>query len=365
MIRFAWLCAAVLASGCLSSSYTIDRDELARLAHTPPDARGEGVRVTQDLSFETDPPPAHDSPPLQTDVELSVALSIAASHHHHRHHGPYAGSRGAVHVQPPSGSSSSSSSSGEGGEGGEGGGGSGSSGSSSGGDVALVALMVVASAGVGVALAATEGSRFDGWVGLDREHPVHLEGPDGEHVWVPLAGLDPGLAAWAVDARISEEEGPTRFLGRAPLDRQGFAYSFELGAASVGTVDREGQLAFAVRTQIGIFPVHEVGLLLGLGAGAGGGVVEWRPHLELRAFPLAVDPLHVGLYAQGGYAIGVQDLTDAPDAALDGWYYGGGALLELDVTTRFSVTFRGGAMLLTNPGENQLSPEFTIGLAVY
>jgi hypothetical protein len=362
MIRFAWVAAAasLLGTGCLSTSYTIERDELARLAHTPPDARGQQVRVTQDLSFESDPPPAHDSPPVRTDVELSVALSIAASHHPHRHHGP----RGAVHVQPAGGSSSPE---GEGSSGSEGSSSS-SSGSSGGGDgpsAALVAVMVVASAGIGIALAATEGSRFDGWVGLDREHPVHLEGPDGEHVWVPLAGLDPGLAAWAVDARITEEEGPTRFLARAPLDRQGFAYTFELGAASVGTVDRDGALAFATRTQFGFFPVHEVGLLLGLGAGANGDIVEWRPHLELQAFPLAIDPVHVGLYAQGGYATGVQDVPDGPDVDVDGWYFGGGALVQLDVTTRFAITFRGGAMLLTNPGETQLAPEFTIGLAVY
>lgn len=359
MLRTTWVLAVVcLAAGCLSDTYTIDRNELARLSRTPPDDRGLRVRATQDLSFSSEPPPAEASPPLRTDVELTVALSIAAGTHHHP--SPH---RQAVAVSRPGepggaeGSTGGGESEGSSSEGGDGDGG--------GADVALAVVMVAASAGIGVALAVTEGSRYDGWLALGREHPVHLEGPNGEEVWVPLAGLDPGLAEWATEARISELEGPTTLLGRAPLDRQGLTFGFELGLAETGSVDRTGSLGFASRTTFGWFPIHEIGVLAGLGVGVTGQTVEWRPHLELQAYPLAIDRFHAGLYVQGGYAAGSEDVADGPNASLDGWYWGGGGLVQIDVTTRLAITFRGGVAVLTDPGETMVAPEGLIGIAVY
>jgi hypothetical protein len=154
-------------------------------------------------------------------------------------------------------------------------------------------------------------------------------------------------------------------LGRAPLDRAGFAFGFELGLATTGTLDRDGSLGFAARTSFGLFPIHEVGLLVGLGAGATGDVVEWRPYVELQAHPLTLGLLSVGMYAQGGYATGTEAVPDAENRSVSGWYYGGGAIAQLEITTRLAVTFRGGVSVLTDPGESMVAPEGLIGLAIY
>ena len=47
-----WVAGVVLVtfgSGCLSNEYTIKREELIRLASLPPEARGDRVRINQDL----------------------------------------------------------------------------------------------------------------------------------------------------------------------------------------------------------------------------------------------------------------------------------------------------------------------------
>jgi len=388
------LAAALLSSGCLSTSYTVEREELARLARTAPAERGREVRVTQDLSFSSDPPPASASAPVQTHagVDVGVALAVSATHHHpHPDHGPAragvvrtgraAGTDGprragtvttgggAVGGTGSSGGGSggtgaggSGGSSGDGGSGGSGGssGDGGSGGSSGDGSVALAVLMVAASAGVGVALAVTEGARYDGWVSISPDHPVHLEGPDGEQVWVPLAGLDPGLADWAEEGRISGEEGAVFRTGRAPLDRVGFVYSVTLGAAETGTFDRTGELGFAARTSFGYFPIQQLGLVAGLGVGVAGGDVEWRPHLELQSYPLAIGRAHAGIYLQGGHSFGTDGTQD-----VDGWYWGSGLLAQIDLTTRLALDLRGGFAVLTDPGDPQVAPEALVGLSIY
>lgn len=359
MPRFAFpACAAavivpLLATGCLDPSYTIDREELGRLARTAPAERGQRVRVTQDLSFTPSPPSASAAPPLRTDVELMVALSIAADVSH-SHEGRRPRRTVAVTDTAAGGGDADGDEDGDEGEGGD-----------DGPSAALAVVMVVASAGIGVALAATEGARYDGWVELQPHHPVHLEGPNGEEVWVPLAAIDTAHAAWAEEARISGTEGAVFRLGRAPLDRVGFTYALELGVAETGTIDREGALGFAARTGVGFFPVQQLGLLLGLGVGIADEVVEWRPYLELQAYPLRLGRVHVGAYAQGGYAAGSEDVPDAGAADVNGWYAGGGGLVQLDVTTRLAVTLRGGVAVLPEPGNTQVAPEALLGIAIY
>ena len=98
------------------------------------------------------------------------------------------------------------------------------------------ALLVGAAAVAAVALAVTEGARYDGWVRLHPMHPVHLYGPGGYRV-MPLAWVDPETAAWSTRAVVRPNEGPWQPLGRAPLDRHGFTYSVLGGAGQVVSGD--------------------------------------------------------------------------------------------------------------------------------
>src|SRR5690606_27728348 len=117
------------------------------------------------------------------------------------------------------------------------------------------------------ALVFTEGTRYDGWVGLHPMHPVHLYGPGGEYTWMPLAHLTPEVAAWADAAVVRQEEGPWRQLGRAPLNRRGLTYSLLLGGGEVSLIGDDPQPGFAGHIQFGFFPTQEVGVQLDLGFG--------------------------------------------------------------------------------------------------
>src|SRR5687768_13235223 len=103
MIRLSSGALLLLASsGCLDPTYAIEREELARLAQTPPEERGRSVRVTQELSFAQDPVPAQEAPRVRSDVHLGVTLAVVA----HAHGGPPGPPHppGAVHVAGAGGS---------------------------------------------------------------------------------------------------------------------------------------------------------------------------------------------------------------------------------------------------------------------
>src|SRR5689334_10116994 len=70
--------AVVLAgslAGCAVNSYRIPSSELARLAQTPPEARGQHVRVVQEI-VQSDVPPA---PPVTGQTEVVIAPQIDVS----------------------------------------------------------------------------------------------------------------------------------------------------------------------------------------------------------------------------------------------------------------------------------------------
>src|SRR5436190_5349817 len=79
--------AAYSTSGCLPNQYTITKDELTRVVQLPPAARGERVRVVQELGEregEPVPPggprpvyvgaplPAEPPPPIVVESEPSI-----------------------------------------------------------------------------------------------------------------------------------------------------------------------------------------------------------------------------------------------------------------------------------------------------
>jgi hypothetical protein len=175
-------------------------------------------------------------------------------------------------------------------------------------------------------------------------HPVHLYGPGG-YVVVPLAQIDPETAGWAERAVVRPEEGPWHRLGRAPLDRQGFTYSVLLGAGTTVSGDGQEAVGTAGRVQLGYFPAHTFGLQLDWGFGfrdnaVGQTLYDSRLGIEATLAPLDVGRLHGGVFGGVGLASRFEDgVMDgrADDAALSG-----GALVQLELTTRLAVTGRFG-----------------------
>ena len=244
------------------------------------------------------------------------------------------------HAAPPQGSAGG----GGGGHGASGGhlGGGGGGGN---GDAALVAIVVVVAVIVAIGLVSSEGVRFDGYVAMSPEQPVHLRAANGQTSTIPVADLSPGWVSGSVEAKVMDDEGfGLRRLDRLPLDRPrgdlqaGFgtiAFDFA-GATLAGPT---------MNIQTGYFFTRKLGLLANVGLGGGsatGGLVPRHAlGLELQAFPLAWERVHLGAFGNGGMAI-TEVLVGSTPTYVDGPSVGGGALAELDLTSRLALTLRAG-----------------------
>ncbi len=321
--------ASCLAAGCLGTAYRVPRRELLRLSQTPPDRRGETVRVIQGFAGDDGPPPA---PGVHGGASIVV----------------YGGGGGSVGPRHVGGLPKAASKA----------------------DDSKAWLILAGIAAVG--LAATEGARFDGWARLHPMHPVHIYGPNGEYSWVPLAQLDPSTAAWARKAFVRETEGPWQPLDRAPLDRVGFTYSLLLGSAEIPSAQERSlsmdtdpnNAGFIGHIQLGVFPVQAVGVLLDFGMGwrtntFGDTVFEGRNALELQFLPVTAGHFHAGAYGQGGLAVRLED--GAKSSERRSFVAGAGGLLQLELTTRLTITARGGYVRIL--GED--TAELGVGVSIY
>lgn len=348
------------AQGCLSSSYRLPREELSRLAQTAPEQRWQAVRVTQRV-LESDHPPANVAP---VQVDAPVILLPTVFWYRGRSWGvpghwrgnPRAGRVTTAPVATSPGLPRS---------GGRSGGGGGSGGRSSGPDPAVVAVAVLAAAGIVFVLAGTEGARYDGWVGLPPDEEVYLEYPDGSVLSVPLSALTPELAAGAVAATIYEGyEGRYLRLGRAPLNRVGFTLQTGLLTAMVphtGVGASGSGFGIGGRAFFGGFPVAPLGVGVSADVVAGqAGSLLALVGPELQLMPV----LWAGVYLGSGWT----SLTaDDSSVRTGGWYVRGGAMFELPVTTRFAASLRAGLSRLDygSAAGVLLMPELSLGLSLY
>ncbi len=323
----AVVAAAALLGGCLTNTSRIPPAELARLAATPPEQRAERVRVIQE--FEGNSPPAQPTVTGETQVVFVPRTVIVVDGGHHPHRGGRGGRLGGK------------------------GGGSGDDGKGA------VVLLVALAVGAGIALAATEGQRYDGWVRLHPMHPVHLWGPWGYGV-VPLAQLDPQTAYAASRAVVRDREGPWQPLGRAPLDREGWSYSVLGGAGEIDGWDGRG-LGPQFHVQLGYYPAHEVGVQLvwtpaWRDDSQGDTILDLRLGVEVDLLPLSAGKLHGGGY--GNLSLGWRHDRDGTDSAA---FTGAGAKLQLELTTRLAITGRFGV----TRAYGELARDATFGLSIY
>jgi hypothetical protein len=336
--RTVVLAGSLIASGCSVNRYKIPTSELLRLSQVPPAARGQHVRVIQEIG-ESDVPAA---PPVsgETQIVFGPQINIGGSARPVPSHG---GSRfGGSKI---------------GGAGGDGKG-------------AAIAFLVIAATAM-VTAAVIEGTRFDGYAQLHPMHPVHLIGRDGNYTVVPLAGLDANAAAWAETAVVRPSEGPWRELERAPLSRRGLTYGMYGGTGSLRSADGTLAMGTAWTVQLGYFPTQEVGLLVSQFFGwrdnkYGATLFESRTTAELQVLPVQLGILHAGLYGGAGEAYRFEDaITLAGSQVIAGYdssnAFVGGAMFQLDINTRIALTGRLG---LANAHGEQMH-DVLIGLSVY
>ena len=331
----ALLGLSIASAGCPSSNHRIRHDALMAMSQTPPETRGEHVAVVQSLGDGDDPPEPVAPVEGNASVVIIAPIWIGGSprgHHHHHSHG---------------------------GGGGGGGASPGVAGAKKDAAKAVLVLAVIA----GVAMAVTEGTRYDGDVRLHPMHPVHLWGADGSYTWMPLAHITPDVAAWADKAVVRDTEGPWQELGRRPLDRQGFTYSLLMGAGQVALIGADPEPGFASHINFGYYFVHQVGLLFDIGYhwaddDFGNTVFDGRYGLEVDFLPLDAGAFHAGGYGLVGLAYRSDDgiQHDDQDNVL-----GGGGLLQLELTTRMALTLRLG---VDHTHDENLS-ELTGGLSIY
>jgi hypothetical protein len=337
------LSLSVAATGCLSRTHRIPKSELTKLASMAPEQRGESVRVIQNLGHQEDPPEAGH---VQTTTVVYVGAPVwidGRPHPHRRSSGVKSVTHSGTGVKKTPG--------------GRGFGDLGKQKSEN-----AKAWLILAGVAA-VALAATEGARYDGWVKLHPMMPVHLFGPYGEYAVVPLAQIDPQTAQWASRAYVREGEGPWQPMGRAPLNRQGFTYSVLLGGGEVPIKDLGTDPGFLGHIQFGYFFTNQIGLNLDLGMGwtedpNGATVFDSRTALELQAYLVKAGPLHAGLFGQGGVA-GRSDDGIGLDQSDN--LFGGGAQLQLDWTTRLALTLRAGTVRMFDEWNSELG----LGLSIY
>lgn len=332
------LLAAVAASGCLSSSHEIPREELFALTELPPEERGEEVRVVQNLGHQDEPPGA---PRVQVGAAVVVdgPVWVAGT--------PRSRNRSRITSvddtrRAPSGKRRGNLAEAK--------------------KESAKVWIAVAAIAAG-ALAFTEGARYDGWVRLHPMHPVHLVGPGGQYTWIPLAQLTPEAVDWSERAYVRDVEGPWQPLGRAPLDRRGFTYSLFLGGGEIALVGADPEPGFMSHIDLGFYPAHAIGLQLDIGFGwaddeLGDTVFDARYALELDVLPLEAGILHGGVFGQIGVASRSDDGLRLDDSSS---LMAGGALLQLELTTRLALGLRAG---LTRAHGETMS-ELGIGVSIY
>ncbi len=333
------LAGSLVGGGCVSDSYAIRKDELARLASTAPAERGGSVRVDQEIQG-TDTAPT-DGVGVETQIILIPNINLSVGE---------ARPRGSWH--------------GGGGAGGRSTTGGGHSGGGRAGDGKAEAIaIIVAAVAILFVAAGVEGSRFDGQVQLHPMHPVHLIGPDDSDLVVPLAWIDPNMAAWADHAVVRSAEGPWHPLSRAPLERH-WTYGVYLGEGAFSSVDGTKSVGPASTIQLGYFPHPHYGILGSVFFGwrdneASANLFESRYTAEVQALPLDAGILHLGAYGGVGAAARFEDGLAGGNAS--GLALTGGAMVQLELHTRLALTARLGVAA----AHGEIMQDVLFGLSVY
>ena len=373
-------------TGCLSNEYVISKTELNRLSLLPPSQRGTRVQVVQNLGERRDSA-------IETAAAVpsqAYARDFAVYDQAETAKQPEGGARVYFDVQLDNVlggiGGGSHGGAGRGGNGwgprthvSRGGSGSGPLGGSGGwnlgggdgDDLAAIAFVVVLLAifvAAPTGLAVTEGIRYDGFVQLHPEQPLHLKTSTGTDRTIPLAALTPTDLAATQEAVVMDDEGfGFRFDHRRALDRKGLAFKVDFGSLRLPCACYSAT-GLASNLQLGYFPHHRFGLLGTVTVGGGTNALNQTfqrdaTNIEAQYFPLDLWRVHLGGFGHGG----VQRASD-DQSARTGPAFGGGAILELALTTRLALTGRMDYTVARTALDGQSwasSTTLTAGLAIY
>ncbi|HEX7505410.1 MAG TPA: hypothetical protein VF550_01480 [Polyangia bacterium] len=382
---------SVATVGCVSNEYVIPKTELTRLSLLPPSQRGMRVQVVQSLGaggelssdsgqvladcdyvneFAAYDQPESTSEPGYARVDINLPLDGLGGHGRASvAHAPGASGKGGSGWGARAPSPGGTSSSGPRGMGGGGGGNFNFGGGGGGDDLVVFAIILVAVALMAAAgLAVTEGIRYDGFVQLHPEQPVHLKSPAGTQRAIPLAALTPADVAATEEALVMDNEAyGFRYDHRRALDRKGFAFKVDFGSLD-SVCGCYSAVGLASNIQLGYFPHHRFGILGTLTLGGGTNALDqtFQRHsanIEAQFFPLQWWRIHLGGFGHGGMQVARDEFGTRTGPA-----WGGGAILEFALTTRLALTGRMDYTIARTAPDSQSwasSTTLTAGLAIY
>lgn len=172
--------------------------------------------------------------------------------------------------------------------------------------------------------------------------------------------VSPEVAAWADGAILDPDEGRVFQLGRAPLNRRGFALAASGAGGQLETLAPEGVWGGGVRFGIGGFPIHNLGVQIVTDIQGATGLLNVRFGGELQGFAPAMGRANFGLYFEGGIAR-ARRTEESRDFVEASGYYGGGGIFQVELTTRLSFDIRGGFWST----QGRFYPNFGAGFSIY
>jgi hypothetical protein len=247
-MRCLVLGAMVGVGGCASVEYRVPTWEVQRLTQLPPAMRGGEVRVVPSNAVVPPPPAlvAEAPPPAEVGIDVEVPVVVVAPRPlvmaprpgvFPRQVGTTVGA--GPRAAPPAGGGWRSAAPGNAGgwrgapvtgrstptsfgrsSGGRHGGGGGGAGAAA-GAVAAVALVAILADAAITAAEADAARRYDGWVAVDGNHPLHLFYGGGLGRVVPLAQLGPADLIGLENAVLVEGDGHVEPLRSAPRPAAG------------------------------------------------------------------------------------------------------------------------------------------------
>jgi len=303
----------LLISGCVAQTYEIHPDEVSRILEADPAKRGEMIQVHQETS--------------ESVVEREpVGVWHPYHHHHHGHFAPPP-RRFRRGFGPQSQDAQTKEKIAD--------------------EKEAAILFVIIAIGITMAAVGTEGSRFQGFVSVDPNQPVHIVGDDGSYAWNYLASLKTEDLQPGDRLIIAEDEGEGfTFHERLPLDREGFVWRLELGSVQNILPTNETVMGPAARMFLGYFPSQTVGLgfmtqFMG-GTDGDADFFNTRYGLELQAMPFNAGSVHLGLYGWGGFAYNLSSGGRLKTFENHSSAAGAGLMLEWDLNTTLGLTLRAG-----------------------
>lgn len=376
-LRLPALAALVgmLTSGCLGHYYEVSRPEMERLVQTPPEQRGQNVYALQQFSTADEPEPLPAWPTPEGEPPPGYTTGVYSSYWipnfyvgygEPAYHAPappaVPPTAASAHSATPVGKASSS-------------GGSHSSGGSVGNlngvDKLLVAAIVVGVA-VGVALAVTEGLRYEGTLAVHPHHPVHLWYRNAQYTTIALDELRQEDLRGLERATLAGPEGAGMWLREAaPLNRQGFSYQLGMGNDNLALPGHQNERGAGFRFALGYYPTQKFGLLLDsriqLRDTTDSSLYNVRLGLEAQWYPLVLWRLHLGPFVGGGQTWSATGGAGLPSTQGPRPYVAFGALAEFALTTRLGLVARWNEDWLPTAGAStqRLNDSWSVGFAIY